>query len=92
MSYNREKCDERPLIRSYLDKVRVKEDGCLHHTVSINLIDTSDKLTDEERNSFYEALISVNRAAALQVEIDSWLSSLDEKRKSLLSVDFLDDL
>lgn len=92
MSYNREKCDEWPLLRRYLDKVRVKEDGFLHHTVPLTLIDSSDKLTDEERNSFYEALICVNRVAALQVEIDSWLASLDEKKESLLSVDFLDEL
>lgn len=92
MSYNREKSDEWPLIRSCLDKVRVKEDGIKHHSISLDFIDASDKLTDEERKSFYEALICVNRVTALQVEVDNWLASLDEKRESLLSVDFLDEL
>lgn len=91
-NYGRHSEAEWDFIRKCVEKVIPREKKRTVYEVSFAQIDATNLLTDDERKRFYDVLAFANKDAETLVAINSWLLSLEEKRKNLATADFIDDL
>lgn len=60
--------------------------------LSFDEIDSSDRITDDERQYLYDTIIQCHWPKGMYVWVSKWLSILDTKRASLKSPSFIDEL
>ena len=60
--------------------------------VGNEMVDSLELLTEDERDRFYLAQIRTHHLQNICEDIDMWLLKIEEGRKRLQCVDFIDDL
>ena len=64
----------------------------LEFGLDFETVDTSDRITDNERQHIYKMLIQCKWGNGIYALISEWLDKLDARRASLKSPSFIDDL
>lgn len=83
------------ILKNYASRMispQIRSHDILEFPLSLMTVDTSDRITDDERQHFYRALIQCQWRDGIYILISKWLDKLDAKRASLKSPSFIDDL
>ena len=92
LTYEKKQSPDENAIKSLMGKVCANNEKQLRRGISLESIDSSNAITDEERRSFYNSIICVYRITEIRVAISKWLEEIARKRKILTTIDFIDDL
>lgn len=82
-------------IKNYASRMISSEminQNVLEFQLDFKVFDSSDCITNNERQHFYNLLIQIEWGDGIYVLISEWLDKLDAKRASLESPSFIDDL
>lgn len=79
-------------IISYIEKLAYQLEGNKHVDVPFSYIDSTEVITDGERNALYSAFVEDHNVCERRKAIDLWLDEVENKRNKLSSADFIDDL
>lgn len=83
--------DEECIIH-LLGKVSSNDRRREFHGIDFTEIDSSDRITDEERHILYDAIARRNKTQIIRESVTKWLADLDLERQKLASADFIDEL
>ena len=90
--YHQADANEWEFIRDCIDKVRAYHKLSDRTDLPFHIIDASKSISDDERACLYDTLVTVNKTAKVRIAMEEWLREVDEKRKTLESINFIDEL
>lgn len=79
-------------IRDCIDKLICDKKNKRRSVFSFDLIDSSDEITEQERQCIYGAVARINKINEVYDAIVDWLNEIDLMRESLAETDFIDNL
>ena len=91
LNINERDADRSTIIYYILNK-NLKKEKSFNDGLEFKKVDMSDSFTNEERNELYAAIIRDLQIPEKRNAIYNWLSDLDNKRQSLKSTNFIDEL
>ncbi|MBR2927582.1 MAG: NACHT domain-containing protein [Oscillospiraceae bacterium] len=85
---------EREYIWSCVRRIQEQDINCRQNRceVSFKVIDSTDVLSDDEREQFYSTLVQLNETKETREAIDEWLLEIEQGRELLATGNFIDDL
>lgn len=92
LTYEKKQSSDETTIRNLMSKVSTNNEKQMRSGISLESVDSSDAITDEERRDFYNAIISVYKIPEIRMAISEWLEEIAQKRIKLTDNDFIDDL